>query len=168
MISKNYKMWKSIPDDRRCFICEELNGKIYCFKGPFHPSPPKHFFCRCSIGNMEAKISGTATENGLSGADWWLKHLKKLPEYYITAKEAEAKGYKQKKGNLNDVAPGKMYTRGVYKNADGRLPEAEGRIWYEADINYSKGFRNESRILFSNDGLIFVTYNHYQTFVEII
>ena len=38
---------------------------------------------------------------------------------------------------------------------------------YEADINYDKGFRNRQRILYSNDGLIFVTYDHYQTFYEI-
>ena len=44
----------------------------------------------------------------------------------------------------------------------------EGRIWYEADINYKRGYRNTQRLLFSNDGLIFVTYDHYETFAEII
>ena len=37
----------------------------------------------------------------------------------------------------------------------------------EADINYNKGKRNRQRILYSNDGLIFATYDHYQTFYEI-
>lgn len=41
------------------------------------------------------------------------------------------------------------------------------RIWYEADINYTGGFRNGHRIVYSNDGLIFVTYDHYNTFYEI-
>ena len=36
------------------------------------------------------------------------------------------------------------------------------------DINYTGGYRNKQRIVFSNDGLIFVTYNHYETFIEII
>ena len=40
-------------------------------------------------------------------------------------------------------------------------------LWYEADINYTGGYRNDDRILFSNDGLIFVTYDHYETFLEI-
>jgi len=40
--------------------------------------------------------------------------------------------------------------------------------YYEADINYTKGKRNAERILFSNDGLVFVTYDHYDTFVEIV
>jgi hypothetical protein len=48
------------------------------------------------------------------------------------------------------------------------LPEKNGRIWYEADINYSRGFHNSMRIVFSDDGLVFVTYDHYQTFYEII
>lgn len=48
------------------------------------------------------------------------------------------------------------------------LPAAAGRIWYEADINYDGGFRGTDRILYSNDGLIFVTYDHYRTFIEII
>jgi hypothetical protein len=42
-----------------------------------------------------------------------------------------------------------------------------GRIWYEADINYDDGYRNHQRILYSNDGLIFVSYDHYQTYYEI-
>lgn len=56
----------------------------------------------------------------------------------------------------------------IYRNNEGRLPDAPGRIWYEADINYQYGFRNGHRILYSNDGLIFATYDHFWTFVEII
>ena len=42
-----------------------------------------------------------------------------------------------------------------------------GRVWYEADINYDGGYRSNDRILYSNDGLIFVTYDHYKTFYEV-
>ena len=69
---------------------------------------------------------------------------------------------------MNQVAPGRMLTRGRYWNDDGHLPESPGRIWYEADINYKWGYRGNDRILYSNDGLIFVTYNHYKTFIEIV
>ena len=48
------------------------------------------------------------------------------------------------------------------------LPAEPGRIWYEADINYSGGFRGAERILYSNDGLLFASYDHYETFVELI
>lgn len=56
----------------------------------------------------------------------------------------------------------------IYKNKDKHLPDAAGRVWYEADINYKTGPRNSQRILWSNDGLVFVTYDHYLTFYEIV
>ena len=54
-----------------------------------------------------------------------------------------------------------------YDNSDDKLPYAPDRKWYEADFNYTGGFRNDCRILYSNDGLIFVSYDHYHTFYEI-
>ena len=47
------------------------------------------------------------------------------------------------------------------------LPDLNGRIWYEADFNYVSGWRNDYRVLYSNDGLIFITYDHYKTFYEL-
>ena len=63
-----------------------------------------------------------------------------------------------------------MLVKGIYKNKDGHLPEEPDRIWFEADINYNPlmGYRGVDRIIFSNDGLVFVTYDHYRTFVEIV
>lgn len=61
-----------------------------------------------------------------------------------------------------------MVTQGEYFNDDGHLPMAAGRRWFEADINYIGGFRNMQRIVYSNDGLVFVTYDHYHTFIEVI
>ena len=103
-----------------------------------------------------------------AGGDWWLKTFRQLPGYYITEDEATKLGWIPILANLASVAPGKMLTKGVYKNRDKRLPDALGRIWYKADINYSFGYRGGERILYSNDGSIFVTYDHYATFVEIV
>ena len=61
-----------------------------------------------------------------------------------------------------------MIYNGIYNNLNGHLPASENRVWYEADINYKTGKRNSQRIVWSNDGLIFVTYDHYDTFYEII
>ena len=76
----------------------------------------------------------------------------------------------EEKGNLGVVAPGKMLTKGIYHNDNGHLPSSPGRISFEADINYNPlmGYRGTDCILFSNDGLIFVTYDHYHTFEEIV
>lgn len=56
----------------------------------------------------------------------------------------------------------------IWLKVNGHLPQKQGRIWYEADINYKYGYRGDDRILYSNDGLIFVTYDHYMTFIEIV
>lgn len=65
-------------------------------------------------------------------------------------------------------APGKMVYGGIYYNREGLLPDAPGRIWFEADLNYYNGKRNGHRVLWSNDGLMFVTYNHYESIIEVV
>lgn len=56
----------------------------------------------------------------------------------------------------------------VFDNNAEKLPSAQGGVWYEADINYAGGKRNRERVVYSNDGLIFATYDHYHTFYEIL
>lgn len=165
--SLNYKHWISVEDWKRCFECAGNHGKIWTVAETPYPEPPTHTNCRCKIKLMQAITAGTATINGMDGADWRLKYEGKLPSYYISSFNASRSGWKPSKWPSNFV-PGKMLTLGNYKNFNGHLPCANGRIWYEADINYKTGKRNSQRILWSNDGLIFVTYDHYQTFYEII
>ena len=165
--SSNYKHWVSIEDWKRCIECANNHGKIWLVAEIPDPEPPIHPNCRCSIELMQAITAGTATINGTGGADWTLKYDGDLPDYYVTKEEAEANGWKPGKWPSNFV-PKKMITRGRYYNDDGHLPPASGRIWFEADINYTMGKRNSQRVLWSNDGLIFVTYDHYETFYEIV
>lgn len=58
-----------------------------------------------------------------------------------------------------------MIIGGIYRNENKHLPDQLGRTWYEADINYYEGRRNRHRhrhrILWLNDGLIFVAYDHF-------
>lgn len=166
--SENYKYWRTILDSKKCINCKKNHGKIYLMNETPNPSPPLHLFCRCIIEKLNALYAGTATNKGYEGADMWLKEYKNLPDYYLSLNEAEALGYNQREGNLGEVALGYMLTKGEYENKNGHLPNKIGRIWYEADINYTYGYRGKERILFSNDGLIFVTYDHYKTFIEII
>ncbi|MBQ6413866.1 MAG: phage head morphogenesis protein [Ruminococcus sp.] len=160
--------WVAIPDEKLCVNCSEMNGKVYDRNEIIFPFPPLHLHCRCTIQPIKTVEAGKATSKGNNGADWWLKNNGELPDYYITFREALKLGFRPKKGNLGKIAPGKMLTKEQYFNRNGHLPERPGRIWYEADINYSGGFRNEQRILYSNDGLLFVTFDHYRTFIEII
>lgn len=165
--SSKWKAWKTMIDLKTCLNCRKKNGKIYSINDLVYPAPPLHLNCRCVIERLTTLLAGTATDDGTNGADWYLKNYGKLPDYYITKKMAERLGYKSYLGNLSRVAPNKMLFKGIYQNKNRHLPAVPNRIWYEADINYEFGYRGTERILFSNDGLIFVTYDHYATFIEI-
>ncbi|MDD4801926.1 MAG: ribonuclease domain-containing protein [Syntrophomonas sp.] len=90
-----------------------------------------------------------------------------LPKNYITKKEAAASGWESNKGNLWEVTDQKSIGGDVFQNREGKLPKAKGRQWYECDVNYYGGYRGEERLIFSNDGLIYYTQDHYETFTEI-
>ena len=90
-----------------------------------------------------------------------------LPGNYITKKQAQALGWVSKEGNLWEVAPGKSIGGDRFGNYEGNLPETEGRQYYECDIDFDGTYRNAKRILYSNDGLIFYTDDHYETFTQL-
>jgi len=165
-VSQNWKHWQSTKDEKRCKLCEEMHGKIWAMEEEPDTVPPLHPNCRCVIKALQAVMVGQGTKDGENGADWWLKNRGRLPEYYIASRELELLGWKWGESPVK-YAPGKMVTMGVYDNKNGHLPQSPGRIWYEADINYYAGRRNKHRLLWSNDGLMFVTYDHYVTFYEI-
>lgn len=87
-----------------------------------------------------------------------------LPDNYITKNEAKDLGWVSSKGNLWDVAPGKVIGGDTFGNREGLLPKKNSRKYYECDVNYEGGFRGSDRIIYSNDGLIYFTEDHYNTF----
>ena len=96
----------------------------------------------------------------------YLKEHGELPDYYITKSEAKSLGWVPSKGNLCEVAPGKAIGGDIWTNRQKSLPTKSGRKYFEADLNYNCGNRNADRVVFSNDGLVFVTFNHYRSFEE--
>ena len=90
-----------------------------------------------------------------------------LPSNYITKKEAEAAGWNSSRGNLWDVAYGMSIGGSRFGNYEGALPDKDGRKWYECDVNYQGGYRGSERILYSSDGLIYYTGDHYETFEQL-
>lgn len=90
-----------------------------------------------------------------------------LPSNFITKSEAKELGWDNKKGNLWDVAEGKSIGGDRFGNYEGLLPEKKGRKYTECDVNYEGGYRGSERIIFSNDGLIYYTDDHYQTFTQL-
>lgn len=97
----------------------------------------------------------------------YLTLYEKLPGNFISKYDVENLGWDNRKGNLDKVAPGCSIGGNRFGNYEGLLPEAKGRKYTECDINYDGGYRNGERIVFSNDGLIFYTSDHYQTFTPV-
>lgn len=94
----------------------------------------------------------------------------KLPSNYISKYDAEDLGWKKKDGEagqLHVVAPGMSIGGSKFGNYEGLLPEKKGRQYYECDINYVRGNRGAERIVYSNDGLIFYTGDHYESFEQL-
>lgn len=90
-----------------------------------------------------------------------------LPSNFITKKEAQKLGWDNKKGNLWDVTDQMSIGGDYFGNYEGLLPEADGRKYTECDVNYEGGYRGSERIVFSNDGLIFYTNDHYESFTQL-
>lgn len=160
---KEYNLGQTLT---HCGICYERKNKI--FEAYYNePKLPEHINCKCYLDWLRSVEVGKATKLGVNGADFYLKYYGKLPDYYITKEEAKNLGWISKTGNLDKVAPGKMIGGNVYKNQPAYLPEKEGRFWYECDVDYNGGYRNNERIVYSNDGLMFKTDSHYTNFISI-
>lgn len=86
-----------------------------------------------------------------------------LPDNFITKKEAQALGWPG--GSLEPYAPGKCIGGDRFGNREGLLPQADGRTYTECDINtLGADSRGAERLVFSNDGLIYYTDDHYESF----
>ena len=88
-----------------------------------------------------------------------------LPQNFMTKDEARNLGWEG--GSLEEFAPGMCIGGDRFGNYEGLLPDAPGRKWTECDVNYEGGFRGSERILFSNDGLIYYTDDHYESFTQL-
>ena len=165
--SVKWKNWMSALISTTCTECARKHGTVFPFDVDETQYVPAHINGQCKIVPMRTKQVGTATDDGVFGADVYLIYESVLPDNYISKEEALDMGWDSLAGNLSVVAPGKtIYQK--HQNRYGMLPSAPGRSWYEADINYYGGYRGHDRILFSNDGLVFVSYDHYKTYYEIV
>lgn len=94
----------------------------------------------------------------------YVRQNNRLPDYYITKNQARKLGWKPETGNLCEVLPGKAIGGDHFGNRENRLPKTKSRKYFEADINYHCGRRGSDRLIYSSDGLIFTTKDHYKTF----
>ncbi|WP_312762095.1 ribonuclease domain-containing protein [Epilithonimonas sp.] len=94
----------------------------------------------------------------------YVKSNHQLPDYYITKSEAKSKGWNPSKGNLCDVLPGKVIGGDKFSNREKQLPK--GEQYYEADVNYNCANRGADRIIFTKNGDVWLTKDHYKSFIR--
>ena len=109
----------------------------------------------------------TVTEDGVYDSKeevaLYIHLYRHLPSNYITKKQAEKLGWPG--GDLRPYAPGKCIGGSHFGNYEGLLPDQKGREWTECDIDtLNRKSRGAKRIIFSNDGLIYYTDDHYESF----
>lgn len=90
----------------------------------------------------------------------------RLPGNFVTKDEARSAGWEG--GGLDNYLPGMCIGGDRFGNREGLLPDAPGRIWTECDINtLGADSRGAERIVFSNDGLVYYTGDHYESFEQL-
>lgn len=112
--------------------------------------------------NIDVKKDGYYTKKDEVAS--YIVKFSKLPNNYIRKREAMNKGWDASSGNLWSVTDKKSIGGDYFLNSEGLLPKKSGRKYYEADIDYNGGSRNAKRIVYSDDGLIYYTDNHYESF----
>ncbi len=103
------------------------------------------------------------TYNSAEDVSLYLYTYDHLPDNYITKDEARELGWTG--GSVEQAAPGCAIGGDRFGNREGLLPKAGGRQYYECDIDtIGENSRGAKRIVWSNDGLIYYTEDHYESF----
>lgn len=99
-----------------------------------------------------------------------LRNTGQLPQNYVNKTQAVANGWKPGKA-LNNTTPGGQLGGDIFDNSTNILPSVQSRVWREADIGLnntmSRGNKPGTRLLCSNDGLLYITTDHYGTATSI-
>ena len=111
----------------------------------------------------EAALDPDGTYTSKEDVALYIHTYGELPSNFMTKKEAKALGWPG--GGLDDYAYGMCIGGDRFGNYEEQLPDADGRKWTECDIDtlHAKS-RGAKRIVFSNDGLIYYTDDHYESF----
>lgn len=113
--------------------------------------------------NQEPELAEDGTYSSKEEVAKYIHLYGHLPSNYITKKEAEQLGWTG--GSLEPYAPGKCIGGSRFGNYEGLLPKKDGRFYTECDIDtLGASKRGAKRIVFSNDGLVYYTEDHYESF----
>jgi len=111
----------------------------------------------------QAAIDENGSYSSKEDVALYLHTYGRLPKNFITKSEARALGWEG--GSVEEFAKGFCIGGDRFGNNEGLLPKKDGRTYKECDIDtLGKSSRGAKRIVFSNDGLIYYTDDHYESF----
>ena len=133
------------------------------FEGTALPDTPPETTVQTQPSETEALLDEDGTYDTKEDVALYIYQYGKLPQNFMTKSEAKNKGWRG--GALSNTLPGKCIGGDIFQNREGLLPKKAGRQYYECDIGtLSTTSRGALRIVFSNDGLVYYTSNHYESF----
>ena len=97
----------------------------------------------------------------------YLLKYHELPVNYISLNEAKSLGFDPTEDNMGEVAPEFTIGGGVFKNREKLLPEDDFRTWNECDVDTVNGKRGTHRLVYSSDGLVYLTRDKHKSFVRV-
>ena len=120
-----------------------------------------------TTGQQMPDVSDASADKGtLEAVAAFVRSNGQLPDYYLSKDQARKMGWSG--GSVERYAPGYMIGGDRFGNNEGLLPDKKGRIWTEGDIDtLGQDSRGAKRIVFSSDGLIYYTDDHYESFTQI-
>ena len=92
-----------------------------------------------SVTEKEVQVEENGNYTSKEEVALYIHTYGKLPVNYITKKEAQDMGWDPSKGNLSDILPGMSIGGSAFGNYEGALPRANGRRYFECDIDYDGG-----------------------------
>ena len=155
-------VWNDLPSDSEAELPVEPEAEVEAepeLQEGLEPEPE----AEAEIEPEPELLPEDGSYTGKDEVALYLHQYGHLPSNFITKREAEQLGWPG--GDLEPYAPGKCIGGSRFGNYEGRLPEKEGRSYTECDIDtLGKRSRGAKRLVFSNDGLIYYTEDHYETF----
>ena len=157
------KTQKEAPSESLTLVSEEVTSTISPSEGTTPSTEPT---VSATEKSTASGIQEDGTYDGKEEVAEYIHTYGHLPSNYMTKDEARKLGWDG--GSLEDYAPGMCIGGDRFGNYEKKLPTQKGRIYYECDID-TIGWKNRGsrRIIYSNDGLIFYTGDHYEHFEQL-
>lgn len=153
-----------LPDvtDNLAFVEQSAGNETIAEEAPVQDLPTEEVPAQ-DLPTEEAQIDEMGWFYSAEFVSLYLQTYGKLPDNFLTKEEARKLGWEG--GSVEKYAPGYAIGGDKFGNREGLLPTAKGRQYYECDIDTDgKDSRGAKRIVFSNDGLIYYTEDHYESF----